>query len=115
MPLRPTFKRPQWGVKKTVAIGVVGAELLGFAFAREATMDINTTIAKGIGNTAVWILDVPLENAVCSVTSLSPNIDFDGDCVQNFFKDKNTNPAENSPQPQTPTPEQPAANTPELL
>lgn len=73
--------------KKLIAGGIIVAQLGGMIMAPEATWNVNKTVVRTAGRVAGTILDDGVERLVCKTTSLLPDVNYNQDCVQNFFSD----------------------------
>jgi hypothetical protein len=71
--------------KMLLAGGILTAEIVGFGFYREETVDVHAAIFRKVGQAVVWTLDAPIEHATCSITSLLPDVEFSRDCVQSWW------------------------------
>jgi hypothetical protein len=97
MGLIPKIKNPQWSVKKTAAVSIVGLEAIGFMFATERTLNVNKEIGKAGWGAVEAVADKGLEPVVCGALAITPWVEFDGDCIQNIGEDGVTAATETQP------------------
>lgn len=70
---------------KTLACTIAVAELAGFAASPETAIRVNRESGELIAHAGVWVADIPLQRAVCAISSILPRVEYANDCVQSYF------------------------------